>query len=193
VWIGGNAPLDVEGFRSDGSPVMPAYQYFWHNGRVVGRARVGTMGFSGYNHWHFQQFANYRLLNAGRSLALRSHKEGFCIAPTDPVNLVLPHAAWQPEYTGLSGACGSPTALWVQEYLPLGWGDTYFQTVPGQAFDISNLPDGRYYIEIIANPEGVLHEADTRNDISLREVILGGTPGHRTVRVPAVHGIDPEE
>ena len=28
VWVGGNSPLDVEGFRSNGSPVMKAYQYF---------------------------------------------------------------------------------------------------------------------------------------------------------------------
>ena len=28
VWIGGNGPLDVEGFRSHASPVMKAYQYF---------------------------------------------------------------------------------------------------------------------------------------------------------------------
>jgi len=38
VWVGGNSPLDVEGFRSNGSPVMKAYQYFWRNGHVVGRA-----------------------------------------------------------------------------------------------------------------------------------------------------------
>src|SRR5215467_12350481 len=55
VWVGGNSPLDVEGFRSNGSPVMKAYQYFWRNGRVVGRVRAGTMGFDakpGHNHWH---------------------------------------------------------------------------------------------------------------------------------------------
>jgi hypothetical protein len=38
----------------------------------------------------------------------------------------------------------------------------------------------------------VLRESNMRNDISLRRVILGGKPGHRTVRVPAWHGIDPE-
>jgi len=38
----------------------------------------------------------------------------------------------------------------------------------------------------------VLHESNVNNDVSLRRVILGGTPGHRTVRVPAWHGIDPE-
>jgi hypothetical protein len=195
VWIGGNSQLDVQGFRSHGSPVMKAYQYFWRNGHIIGRARAGTMGFDsrpGHNHWHFQQFARYQLLNSAKTTAVRSQKQGFCIAPTDAVNLLLPQAVWQPSFTGLSGACGSPTALWVQEDLPVGWGDTYFQFVAGQAFDITKVPNGTYYIEVIANPQKVLHESNTSNDISLRKVILGGTPGHRTVRVPAFHGIDPE-
>jgi hypothetical protein len=195
VWIGGNSPLDVEGFRSGTSPIMKAYQYFYRNGRVVGRARAGTMGFDnkpGHNHWHFEQFAQYRLLNSARSLVLRSQKVGFCIAPTDAIDMVLRAAVWQPPNTGFFGACGSPTALWVREMLPTGWGDTYFQFLAGQSFAITSLPNGKYYIELIANPGRVLHESNTRNDISLRAVILGGTPGHRTVRVPAWHGIDPE-
>ena len=56
VSVGGSSPLDVEGFRSHGSPIMKAYQYYWRNGRVVGRTRAGTMGFDrkkGHNHWHF--------------------------------------------------------------------------------------------------------------------------------------------
>jgi hypothetical protein len=195
VWIGGNSPLDVEGFRVNGSPVMRAFQYFRQDGHVIGRARAGTMGFdrkNGHNHWHFQQFAQYRLLNASKTVVLRSRKVGFCIAPTDPVNLVLRHATWMPTFTGFGGACGSTTALWVQEMLPVGWGDTYFQSVAGQSFDITHLPNGTYYIEIVANPEGVLHETTTGNDISLRKVIIGGTPDHRTIKVPAFHGIDPE-
>lgn len=195
VWIGGNGPLDVEGFRHHGAATMQAYQYFWHNGRIVGRVRAGRMGFDnkkGHNHWHFQQFAQYRLLGSNKHLIVRSAKVGFCIAPTDPVDLVLPHAQWVPSFTGLSGACGSENALWAQEMLPVGWGDTYFQFLAGQAFNISNLPNGTYYIEIIANPEHILRETNTHNDVSFRRVILGGTPGHRTVRVPAYHGIDPE-
>lgn len=194
VWVG-NAPLDVEGFRSNGSPIMKAYQYFWRNGKIIGRARAGTMGFDakkGHNHWHFEQFAKYQLLNSGKELAVRSQKVGFCIAPTDPVDLLPPPAVWQPSFLGFGGQCGSPTALWVQEMLPPGWGDTYSQTVAGQSFDITNLPDGTYYVEVIANPEGVLHESNTSNDTSLRKVILGGTRGHRTVRVPAWNGLDPE-
>jgi hypothetical protein len=196
VWVGGNSPLDVEGFRSNGSPVMKAYQYFWRNGHVVGRARAGTMGFDskpGHNHWHFEQFARYTLLDSAKNLAVRSHKVGFCIAPSDPVNLLAPHAVWQPPAIGFNDfTCGLPTALWVREMMPVGWGDTYFQFVAGQAFDITSVPNGTHYIEVTANPGHVLYESNTRNDISLRKVILGGAPGHRTVKVPAWHGIDPE-
>jgi hypothetical protein len=195
VWVGGNSPLDVEGFRNNGSPVMRAYQYFWRNGHVIGRARAGTMGFDskpGHDHWHFEQFARYTLLDSAKNLAVRSHKVGFCIVPTDPVDLLAPHAGWEPPSTGFFNACGTPTALWVQEEMPIGWGDTYVQTLPGQAFDITSVPNGTYYIEITANPLHVLYESNTHNDVSLRKVILGGTPGARTVRVPAWHGIDPE-
>ena len=195
VWSGGNSRLDVEGFRSHGAPVMKAFQYFWKNGRIIGRSRAGTMGFSdkpGHTHWHFEQFAQYRLLAKNKTTVVRSKKVGFCIAPTDPVNLLLPHAMWQPGFLGFGGACGSQSALWVQEMMPIGWGDTYEQFLPGQAFTITHLPNGTYYIEIIANPGKVLHETNYHNDVSLRKIILGGTPGHRTVKVPAVHGIDPE-
>jgi hypothetical protein len=192
VFIAGHAELDVEGFRSNGSNTMQAYQYFWRNGHLIGRARVGTMGFANYNAWHFQQFAQYKLLNAHKKVVVVSRKIAFCIAPTDGVDMLLPHAVWQPLYTGIGGNCGAPSALWVQELLPLGWADTYFQSVPYQSFEITDLPNGTYYIEIIANPEHLLHEVSTKNDVSLRKVIIGGTKGHRTVRVPALHGIDPE-
>jgi hypothetical protein len=195
VWVGGGSRLDVEGFRVAGSPTMRAYQYFWKNGHIIGRVRAGTMGFDsapGHNHWHFQQFARYQLLNATKKVAVRSQKVGFCIAPTDAVNLLQRHATWVPTFVGLGGQCGSPTALWVQELMPMGWGDTYDQSKAGQAFNITKLPNGTYYIEIIANPEHVLHEVTRSNDVSLRKVIISGTAGRRHVRVPAWHGIDPE-
>jgi Lysyl oxidase len=196
VWVGGNSQLDVEGFRKTGSPTMRAYQYFWKNGHIIGRVRAGTMGFDskpGHNHWHFQQFARYQLLGANKKVAVRSEKVGFCIAPTDAIDLLLPHATWVQSFLGFGGQCGSDTALWVQEMMPIGWGDTYDQSKAGQAFNITKLPNGTYYIEIIANPEHVLHEVTRSNDISLRKVIITGTAGHRTVRVPAWRGIDPEK
>jgi hypothetical protein len=42
--------------------------------------------------------------------------------------------------------------------------------VPGESFNITSVPNGTYYIEVIANPEHALYEPGTRNAISLRKV-----------------------
>ena len=188
VAIDGNSPLDVQGFRSGSGPVMHAFQYFFLHGKIIGRAPAGTMLFDNApdeQEWHFQQFAQYRLLDASKTTALLSHKEAFCIAPTNAYDLLRPGAPWQPDEFGLGeGNCGESTALWVHERLPLAWGDTYTQDQDGQNFNVTSLPNGTYYIEVIANPEKVIHETNMANNITLRKIILGGTPDHRTLRVP---------
>jgi Lysyl oxidase len=193
VWDSGPAPLVVEGFRRSGSDVMDAYQYFYRDGEPVGRARVGTLEFDakrGHFHWHFEQFARYSLLDADKSQVLRSRKVSFCLAPTDPIDLTRPGANWAPYSVGLDTACGSDSALWVREVLDAGWGDTYFQYLPGQSFDVTNLPNGRYFVQVHANPLALLHERNRRDDVTVRKVILKGTAGHRRVVVPPWHGID---
>ena len=193
VWNRGPASLLVEGFRVPDEDRMDAWQYFADDGVPVGRAPVGSFHFDhrdGHQHWHFLQFARYRLLDASQA-AIRSRKQAFCLAPTDPIDLTVDGAIWRPEFTGFS-QCGSETSTWIRETLPTGWGDTYFQGVPGQSFDISALPNGSYWIEVRANPGGRLFDGDPSNNVELREVILGGSPGARTVSVPPWHGIDTE-
>jgi hypothetical protein len=80
--------------------------------------------------------------------------------------------------------------LSIREVLDTGHGDTYQQYLPGQAVDITDLPNGTYYIQVAANPEHHLHESDTTNNVSQRQVILGGTPTQRTVHVPPYQLID---
>lgn len=189
VWNGGPSPLVVDGFRRSDQNIMDAYQYFYDEaGNQVGYAPAGTMAWDsrdGHHHWHFKNFARYQLLDSTRQAIVRSKKESFCLAATDAVDYTVPGADWQPSNTDLHTACGSEGSLSVREVLASGSGDTYYQYVAGQSFDINNLPNGKYFIEIMANPNGVLHEADTTNNISYREIYLGGTPDKRTVTVKA--------
>jgi hypothetical protein len=194
-WVGGGSDLDIQGFRRPNSNIMDAYQYFFRDGEVVGKAPVGTLEFDdrpGHHHWHLQQFARYRLLDATKTVATRSHKQSFCIAPSDAIDTTIPGATMRPDFFGFLNACGTPSSLWVREKMALGWGDTYLQYVAGQAFDITDLPNGTYYVSIEVNPEHLLYDQTDANDVALRKVILGGQPGHRTVCVPALHGIDRE-
>jgi len=194
VWNAGPSPLVVDGFRRPGGDVMDAYQYFYDAaGKQTGWAPSGTMEWDsreGHTHWHFTDFAAYRLLDATKKVAVRSGKEAFCLAPTDPVNLNAPNANWRPASTDLRTACGGATAVAVRQTLDVGWGDTYAQFLPGQSFDVTGLPNGTYYIEVTANPEKRLFESRLTNNTSLRKVILGGTPGARTVKVPPYQAID---
>lgn len=196
VWNGGAAPLVVEGFRRSDEPVMDAYQYFYDGDEVVGKAAAGALAFDdrrGHHHWHFKQFAGYSLLDADAAQVVRSRKEAFCLAPTDAMDLTIPDADWNPGALGLGTACGSRTSVWVRELLPLGWGDTYYQGIRGQSFNITEVPNGTYYIKVEANVGGLLHEQRSDNNVELRQVILKGRPGHRRVVVPPWNGIDTEQ
>jgi hypothetical protein len=195
VWDRGPSPMVVEGFRRSGEAVMDGWEYFYAHGVPVGRAPAGDLAYDarpGHQHWHFEQFARYSLLAADQTQIVRSKKTGFCLAPTDAIDMTAPGAEWNPYSIGLGTACGSESSIWTREVLPTGWGDTYFQGLPGQAFDITDLPNGTYFIAVQANPDGLLIEVSTANNTELREIILRGKPGHRRVIVPPWHGIDTE-
>ena len=194
VWNAGPAPLVVDGFRKPGKDLMDAYQYFYDaNGKQVGYTPTGTMEWDprvGHEHWHFTDFASYRLLSADQTKEVRSGKEAFCLANTDAIDYTVKNANWHPYNTDLSTACGEKNALSVREVLDVGSGDTYTQYRPGQSFDVTGLPNGTYYIQVIANPEKRLQESNLKNNVALRKVILGGTQGARTVTVPPHDLID---
>ncbi|QIQ02732.1 lysyl oxidase family protein [Streptomyces liangshanensis] len=190
VWNAGPAPLVVDGFRSPGKELMDAYQYFYDaKGKQVGYTPTGTMEWDprvGHEHWHFTDFASYRLLSADKSEIVRSGKEAFCLANTDAIDYTVKNANWHPNNTDLSTACGQQNSISVREVLDVGSGDTYTQYRPGQSFDVTDLKNGTYYIEVIANPEHRLRETNLKNNVALRKVILTGTTGARKVTVPPI-------
>ncbi len=190
VWNAGPSPLVLDGFRQKGKDLMDAYQYFYDDkGKEIGYQNTGTMEWDpreGHTHWHFTDFARYSLLNGKQSEVVRSQKEAFCLAATDSIDYTVKNANWHPMNTDLHTACGDHTSLSVREVLDVGSGDTYEQFRPGQSFDITDLPNGEYFVEVKANPEGKLFEGNTKNNVALRKVILGGVKGARTVKVPPV-------
>jgi hypothetical protein len=194
LWNAGPGNLVVEGYRQPAEDVMDAWQYFLApDGTVTGKADAGRLEYDtrdGHDHWHFRQFATYQLLDTNKQKIVRSKKEAFCLAPTDAIDMTVPNAEWIPYSVGLGSACGGPSALWIRENLDVGWGDTYYQGLPGQSFEVTDLPNGRYYVAVIANPKDKLIEGNTSNNVSLRRIFLRGTPGHRYVVVPSYHGID---
>jgi hypothetical protein len=62
----------------------------------------------------------------------------------------------------------------------------------GQAFDITDLPNGSYYVRVHVNPLDSMLEGSLDNNVEDRLVELRGRPGHRRVIVPPWHGLDTE-
>jgi hypothetical protein len=193
VWNGGNSPLVVDGFRADGEDSMDAYQYFFDQaGEQTGYAPVGEMHWHAQNHqhWHFEDFARYRLLNRDRTEVVKSTKQSFCLANTDAVDYTVDGADWHPENTDLNTSCGGSDALSVRQVLSAGSGDTYLQYRYGQAFPLRNVPNGIYWISVEANPLRNLVESDETNNDSVRRIRIGGREGRRWVRSAPVGLVD---
>jgi hypothetical protein len=192
-WNAGPGPMVVDGYRPRDHDTMQAVQSFLDRaGNVTASAAAGEMAFHdapGHDHWHFLQFVTYRVLRPSGREVVRSLKQSFCLVATDAVDLTLPGAEPHPYEVGLGSACGDRSSIWIRETLPAGWADTYGPSLPGQQFDITGVPNGRYLLEMQVNPLGELHEVTTANNVARRGVVLGGRPGRRTVRVAPWHGI----
>lgn len=200
VWNAGDSPLVVEGFREDSDDHLHTYQFFFDSdGEQVGRTPepVGEMGWhaGNHNHWHFEDFAQYRLEAVEGGQVVKSRKQSFCLANTDAVDYTVPGADWQPGGTDLSTACDGRGALSVRQVLSAGSGDTYYQYRVGQAFRLKNVPDGLYNVVVEANPVLNLVESDTTNNVSerlikIRTVKRGPDKGDRRVKAFPVGIID---
>jgi hypothetical protein len=186
-WDAGPAPMVVDGFRNPRAQIMGSYQYFYNpDGSPAGHKRIGKMEWDprpGHEHWHFQDFAKYSLIDKDLNDVVLSHKEGFCLANTDAVDFTVPGAVWQPYNTDLATSCGDLSSLAVREVLLAGSGDTYYQSLPGQSFNVRNVPNGVYYVKIEVNPNGNMWETDKTNNVSLRKIKLTGTGADRSVQV----------
>ncbi|HWI07110.1 MAG TPA: lysyl oxidase family protein [Solirubrobacteraceae bacterium] len=143
----------------------------WYLKREVA---VGEFAFHpNHAHWHFEAFADYRLITAsasdttiGGTEVRSSQKVTFCIIDTDWLGTTLEHAGSQ-TYT----RCG-PTDV---TGLTVGWGDKYGSSLPGQEFDLAGLADGFYWLKSTADPDQRLEETDESNNCAAAKIEIRGS------------------
>lgn len=197
VWNAGRGPVIVRGRRNTLSGTrMPAYQTLVDSeARPTETRRIGNLVWDvrdGHNHWHYNGLARYSLLDAkGREVA-RSGKVGFCFVNTDPINSDYFHPkAYRLRYDQVGNmGCGMRFSLSAYMQLDSGWGDQYGQALPGQAIDISKIPNGRYYLRVLVNAgrEAKIYESNYRNNSASRRITLSGSSDERQVAVKPWYG-----
>ena len=111
-----------------------------------------------HGHYHFGNYANYRLLDSTGREAARGLKVGFCLLDTVRWD---PNASSQARYT-----CNN-------QGIQKGWADVYDSTLDGQWIDITDVPDGNYTLEIGVNPQRVIAESNYDNNVTRIPVAIG--------------------
>ena len=129
---------------------------------------AGCFVFHGaHNHWHFDNFARYRLLSL-EGERLRAHaKVGFCMLDTLSVDPSLPG------YSGSRRYVGCPD-LGIQG-ISVGWADVYTVDTPGQFISVEGIPNGTYCLVGRADPADRILEADETDNVVRTRVRFGDT------------------
>jgi hypothetical protein len=105
-----------------------------------------------HGHWHFNDFAHYRLLGPNDNVVVLGTKMAFCLEDT---------VRWRdtaPESRRYS--CGTTQGIQA------GWSDIYDKPVPCQWLDITGLPGGTYTLEMTLDPLNRIPEARNDNNVT---------------------------
>jgi hypothetical protein len=111
-----------------------------------------------HQHYHFEQFAEYNLLDTNGNVVATGHKVGFCL---EDVHTWSPTANPQIKYD-----CNF-------QGIQSGWADLYTAGLPCQYIDITSVPPGNYLLQMTVNPDNLLPESNTANNMTMVPVTVG--------------------
>jgi len=112
-----------------------------------------------HNHYHFQGFATYRLVNSAGTVLAAGNKVGFCLEDIEP---------WS------SSANSNPLYTCANQGIQAGWADIYNSTLPCQWIDVTGLPAGVYILEMVIDPNNRLAESNDSNNVVRVSVVMDG-------------------
>jgi hypothetical protein len=126
-----------------------------------------------HGHFHFKGYADYRLLNADHSEAVKGHKMSFCIEDNiPPANSHEGNANLLPRPDEVAQGMPAAADHWtpaMRTYchhpgLHRGWTDAYGNQTEGNWIDITGVAPGRYILSVTINPEHMIAELNFENN-----------------------------
>jgi hypothetical protein len=158
----GAGPLEMRGgaVTADGSQLV--YQRIYRtDGSFEDRLAGSFVYHAGHGHIHVEDFSQYNLraVTAGGgvgALVASGHKVSFALMDLAVYDLTLPGAAPRAHYRDDGQIQG----------ISAGWADVYRRQLPDQWIDITGLPSGTYWLEVLADPLGNIREVSENNNIA---------------------------
>jgi hypothetical protein len=144
--------------------VQDIYQRIYDSTAGVNEVFVGSFpdAHPPYSHLFLVGIAEYRLRtvtsgNGVGPVVASQIKTSYGLFDNDDYDTSLLDAPATPQYTSSYGP-----------YLGIsvGWADVYSRFLPGQWIDVTDLPDGQYWLETEIDPFDLLQESDDTNNIT---------------------------
>lgn len=157
----GKGPLEVrfdDSVRLRGDTERPVYQRIFAEAGTHEDKQVGTfLWHNEHKHYHFADFVMYKFerLSPDKEILVDDVKATFCLRDVTRVLAEIPNKSAEGEYK----TCGREV-----QGSSIGWGETYYYDYPGQSFDVSTKPAGRYRLTTSLNPDRYLYESDYSNN-----------------------------
>jgi len=109
-----------------------------------------------HQHYHFQGYAEYRLLDENGDALAVGHKQAFCLLDYQALEGTETEGQYNCSFQGISK----------------GWSDIYESSLPCQWVDITEVPPGNYQLEIRLNYEHTLAEETYDNNSALIPIVI---------------------
>jgi len=109
---------------------------------------------------------NLRMVTAGNGvgpIVASNDKTSMAVVDSAPYDKALPGAPDTAVYRSISAEILG---------ISIGWADVYGKHLPGQWVEATGLPDGQYWLEVIADPYDRIQETDETNNTTRIQVNL---------------------
>lgn len=164
----GDGPLIVEGktVQAAEGEITAAWQLIERRGTGRCARFAGSFEFHpSHRHWHFERFVAYELRRDDPHIgpfAAEGSKASFCLLDLDIVRGLPTFPVRQLSQL----TCDSQEGT---QGISVGWKDVYDRTLDEQFIDLDfddPVPAGSYYLVNAVDPDGLLWEKDTTNNVS---------------------------
>jgi hypothetical protein len=182
----GEGPLEIRGYRSTSTSTdWIALRKTYYTSGNTQSSLVPKIAFyfagDGHSHWHIRDFDSYQVLDKGGKALAVSEKHGFCFEDNTTFRdwsqkpKEYPRVPQNPVYKHES-SCGelADDATSIVHGLSVGWGDTYPTSLPDQAIDITDLPDGDYTARVTVDGQRLIEESNENNNTASVRITVQG-------------------
>jgi hypothetical protein len=158
----GLGPMYLRGGQVNNDGTQTVLQRIMHEGGGFHEVVAGTFTYHpAHSHIHFDDYGSYKLKQVlpGGGVwpeVASGAKVSFCLIDVDQYNLSLPNA--RPVSTPSPFSCGQTQGISV------GWADVYGQGTDGQWIDVTDVPEGQYWLEVVVDVNNRLQESDETNN-----------------------------